>query len=51
MSETIRTITKDETLSIHDASLARFGGLPGVRDGGLLDSAIQQPSQSFGGVP
>ena len=50
MSKTIRKITMDEALSIHDASIARFGGLPGVRDGSLLDSATQQPSQSFGGV-
>ncbi|MBR3225793.1 MAG: type II toxin-antitoxin system death-on-curing family toxin [Atopobiaceae bacterium] len=49
MSETIRTISKAEALAIHDASLARFGGLPGVRDEGLLDSAVRQPSQSFGG--
>jgi death-on-curing protein len=43
-------LTKDEVVAIHAASLQRFGGLPGVRDEGLLESAIAQPSQSFGDV-
>ena len=49
ITTTIRMLTKEEALAIHDASLARFGGYPGVRDEGLLDSAVLQPSQSFGG--
>ncbi len=44
-----RRITKREALAIHEASLARFGGLPGLRDEGLLESALAQPFQSFGG--
>jgi len=43
-------LTREEVVAIHAASLERFGGLPGVRDEGLLESAIAQPSQSFGGV-
>lgn len=35
--------------SIHDASLERFGGAPGIRDEGLLDSALSQPFQSVFG--
>ena len=35
---------------MHAASIQRFGGLPGVRDEGLLESALAQPSQSFGGT-
>ena len=50
MSEAIRMLTREEVVAIHAASLERFGGLPGVRDEGLLESAIAQPSQSFGGV-
>ncbi len=50
MSKSIRMLTKDEVVAIHAASLERFGGLPGVRDEGLLESAIAQPSQSFGGI-
>lgn len=30
-------------------ALERFGGLPGVRDASLLDSAVQQPFQEFAG--
>jgi len=50
VSEAIRMLTREEVVAIHAASLERFGGLPGVRDEGLLESAIAQPSQSFGGV-
>lgn len=49
MSEETRALSKAEAISIHDASLARFGGLPGVRDEGLLESALAQPYQSVFG--
>ena len=49
MSTEPRRITKRDALAIHEASLARFGGLPGLRDEGLLESALAQPFQSFGG--
>ncbi|WP_428378447.1 type II toxin-antitoxin system death-on-curing family toxin [Olsenella sp. Marseille-QA0557] len=42
--------SKDEVLAIHDASLKKFGGLSGIRDLGLLDSALAQPFQTFDGV-
>lgn len=44
-----RYITADEALAIHDLSLSRYGGGEGVRDFGLLESALAQPSQSFAG--
>lgn len=50
MSPSTRTLTKDEVIAIHAISLERFGGLPGIRDEGLLDSALAQPLQSFGGI-
>src|SRR5438445_4519639 len=31
---------KDEVLEIHRRLLEQFGGLPGIRDEGLLDSAL-----------
>src|SRR5438270_5262277 len=31
---------KDEVLEIHRKLLEQFGGLPGIRDEGLLDSAL-----------
>ena len=41
-----RPITKDEALAIHSAVVARFGGIDGVRDEGLLESALAQPFQT-----
>src|SRR5256885_12594174 len=31
---------KDEVIEVHDKLIERFGGLPGIRDEGLLDSAL-----------
>jgi death on curing protein len=36
---------KDEVLEIHQRLLERFGGLPGIRDEGLLDSALMAAAQ------
>jgi death-on-curing protein len=36
-------------LSIHARQIERFGGTPGVRDEGLLESALAQPQATFGG--
>ncbi|MGQ0701049.1 MAG: type II toxin-antitoxin system death-on-curing family toxin [Panacagrimonas sp.] len=33
-------------LSVHDAQLAQHGGLAGVRDPGVLDSALARPRQA-----
>lgn len=49
MSQGIVSVSKEEALSIHSAAIAKFGGLDGVRDEGLLESALAQPLQSFGG--
>ena len=43
-------LCKDDVLGIHQIAIARFGGLDGVRDEGLLESALAQPHQTFGGV-
>lgn len=45
-----RPLKEDEVLAIHAASLERFGGLAGVRDKALLESAIAQPFQTFDGL-
>jgi death on curing protein len=34
---------------IHAEAIARFGGLAGVRDAALLESAVAAPQASFGG--
>jgi death-on-curing protein len=38
----------DEVLELHRLSLANYGGGDGVRDMGLLESAMAQPSAAFG---
>ena len=39
----------DDVLELHAAQLELFGGGTGVRDLGLLESAVAQPQTSFGG--
>lgn len=39
----------DEVLGIHDDQIRRWGGRPGIRDLGLLESAIAMPQASAGG--
>ncbi|MEP6673497.1 MAG: Fic family protein [Ferruginibacter sp.] len=39
----------DDILELHDASIKGFGGGSGIRDLGLLESAIARPFQTFGG--
>lgn len=34
---------------MHDDQIARFGGMAGIRDEGLLESALAQPAATFGG--
>jgi len=45
----IEFLTVEEVLDIHEAQLARFGGGAGIRDRGLLESAVAQPRASFDG--
>ena len=42
-------IPQSIVIAIHEDQLKRHGGLPGVRDDGLLESALAQPFASFGG--
>lgn len=43
-------LTLDEVLLIHADQIARYGGTSGVRDQGLLTSALAMPDASFGGL-
>jgi death-on-curing protein len=43
-------LTLDEVLAIHADQVRRYGGAHGVRDWGLLSSALAMPQASFGGV-
>jgi len=40
-------VTEEDCLSFHDKLLARFGGASGVRDKGLLLSALARPQHVF----
>ena len=46
MSEPI-WISKAQTQSFHSLLLSRFGGIDGIRDEGLLESALNRPIQLF----
>ena len=43
------TLTKEQVLLLHKAIYDRYSGSFGVRDEGLLDSALEAPFQTFGG--
>lgn len=40
----------DEVIAIHDSMIELYGGSFGIRDIGLLQSAISRPQASFGGI-
>lgn len=42
-------LTVDDVRLIHARALERFGGLDGVRDQALLESAVAAPQAGFGG--
>ena len=42
-------LTLEEVAEIHRDQITRYGGSPGIRDLGLLQSAIAQPAGTFDG--
>ena len=40
-------VNREECLAIHEMMLAQHGGLAGVRDDGLLESALSKPQNLF----
>lgn len=42
-------LTLDDVLLLHADQLDVFGGIHGIRDAGLLESAMMTPQASFGG--
>ena len=46
----IAFLSVEVVLALHQRQLDRYGGAPGLRDRGLLESAVAQPQASFGGV-
>ena len=43
-------LTLEEVLEIHDDQINRYGGASGIRDLGLLESALAQSQTIFGGA-
>ena len=44
----INYITLEEVIAIHDSMVEEYGGSHGIRDLGLIQSAIARPQSSFG---
>ena len=42
-------ILLEDILNLHKYSIQKYGGSEGLRDSGLLESAIARPFQTFGG--
>ena len=44
----MKFLTRDQIIMLHDALINEFGGIHGLRDEGMLDSALNAPFQSYG---
>ncbi len=42
-----RWFTREECLALHDLMLSQYGGIAGVRDENMLESALARPRQRF----
>ncbi len=45
----MKYLSPSEVLFIHDQAIKQFGGSAGIRDTGLLESALARPQASFDG--
>ena len=48
-SESVDFLSLDEVIVIHERIIERFGGAPGIRDHGLLESALFRPQTGYYG--
>ena len=46
-SDPVLHLTVDEVLAIHEVLIERFGGTRGLRDAGLLESALYRPRTGY----
>lgn len=44
-------LTPSAVVAVHAEVIAAHGGAPGIRDHGLLESAVAAPQATFGGTP
>ena len=47
----MKTLSKNQVTALHSALIREFGGIDGIRDEGLLESALAAPFQTFDGEP
>jgi death-on-curing protein len=47
----MKRLSKQQMLDLHRQLIDEFGGADGLRDEGLLDSALAAPFHAFGGQP
>lgn len=47
----LRHLTADAVKAIHEEVLVAHGGLPGLREEALLESAVAAPQATYGGEP
>lgn len=45
----MKYLTPQQVLAIHDQAVRRFGGSHGIRDTGLIESAVARPQASYAG--
>lgn len=46
-NDTVQSLTIDEVLATHQRLIEQFGGAPGLRDPGLLESALYRPRTGY----
>ena len=46
----VRYLAIEEIIFLHDLALRETGGIPGIRDLGLLHAAVERPKLQFGGT-
>ncbi len=45
----MKRLSKEQILMLHSQLIEEYGGITGIRDHNLLDSALESPFQSFDG--
>ena len=46
-SDVVKYLSLDEAIAIHERLIAKFGGTTGLRDKGLLESALYRPQTGY----
>ena len=46
-SDVVQFLSLDEAIAIHQRLIEKFGGSPGLRDEGLLESALYRPQTGY----